>query len=54
VTPAEVAVVEEGVKRYAPDQHCLVDVRKADIIVYHSKRGNMYITQATCTVQMDT
>jgi len=42
VTPEEVAVVKEGLKRYAPDQHCIVDVRKADIIVYHSKRGNMY------------
>ena len=26
VTPAEVAVVEEGLKRYAPGQNCLVDV----------------------------
>ena len=42
VTPEEVAVVKHGLERYAPDQHCLVDVRKADIIVYHSKRGNMY------------
>ena len=42
VTPAEIAVVKYGLERYAPDQHCLVDVRKADIIVYHSKRGNMY------------
>jgi hypothetical protein len=42
VTPAEIAVVKRGLERYAPDQHCLVDVRKADIIVYHSKRGNMY------------
>ena len=42
VTPEEVAVVKEGLKRFAPDQNCLVDVRKADIIVYHSKRGNMY------------
>ena len=42
VTSAEIAVVKYGLERYAPDQHCLVDVRKADIIVYHSKRGNMY------------
>ena len=42
VTPAEIAVVKHGLERYAPDQHCLVDVRKADINVYHSKRGNMY------------
>ena len=42
VTPEEVAVVKEGVQRFAPDQNCLVDVRQADIIVYHSKRGNMY------------
>ena len=42
VTPEEVAVVKEGVQRFARDQNCLVDVRQADIIVYHSKRGNMY------------
>jgi hypothetical protein len=42
VTPEEVVVVKEGVQRFAPGQNCLVDVRKADIIVYHSKRGNMY------------
>ena len=42
VTPAEIAVVKYGLEQYAPDQHCLVDVRLADIIVYHSKRGNMY------------
>ena len=42
VTPEEVAVVKEGVQRLAPDQNCLVDVRKEDIIVYHSKRGNLY------------
>ena len=42
VTPEEVAVVKEGLERYAPGQNCLVDVRKEDIIVYHSKRGNLY------------
>ncbi len=42
VTPEEVGVVKEGVKRYAPDQHCTVDVRKEDIIVCHSERGNLY------------
>ena len=42
VTLAEIAVVKYGLERYAPDQHCLVDVRKADIIVYHSKRGSLY------------
>ena len=42
VTPEEVAVVKQGVQRLAPGQNCLVDVRKADIIVYHSKRGNIY------------
>ena len=35
VTPAEIAVVKYGLKRFAPDQNCLVDVRQADIIVYH-------------------
>jgi hypothetical protein len=42
VTPEEVAVVTKGLERYAPGQNCLVDVRKADIIVYHSKRGTLY------------
>ena len=42
VTPEEIAVVKEGVQRFAPDQNCIVDVRKADIIVYHSKRGSLY------------
>jgi hypothetical protein len=28
VTPEEIAVVKHGLERYAPDQHCLVDVRK--------------------------
>ena len=42
LTPEEVAVVKDGLKRYAPGQNCLVDVRKADIIVYHSKRGGLF------------
>jgi hypothetical protein len=42
VTPEEVAVVKESVQRFAPDQNCLVDVRQADIIVYHSRRGGLY------------
>ena len=42
VTPEEVALVKEGLERYAPDQNCIVDVRKEDIIVYHSKRGSLY------------
>src|SRR5450759_239624 len=40
VTPEEVAVVKEGVRRFAPGQKCLVDLRKADIIVHHSKWGS--------------
>ena len=27
VTPAEIAMVEEGLRRYAPGQNCLVDVQ---------------------------
>jgi hypothetical protein len=38
VTPFEVAVVEEGLKRHAPGQDCIVDVEKEHIIVYHSER----------------
>ena len=36
VTPAEIAVVEEGLKRYAPGQDCLVDVQREHIVVHHA------------------
>ena len=42
VTPEEVAVVKDGVRRFAPRQKCLVDLRKAHIIVYYSKHGSLY------------
>ena len=41
VTPAEVAVVEEGLKRYAPGQNCLVDVQGEQIVVYHSEQVSL-------------
>jgi hypothetical protein len=41
VIPAEVAVVEEGLKRYAPGQNCLVDVQGEQIVVYHAERVSL-------------
>jgi hypothetical protein len=41
VTPAEVAVVEEGLRRYAPGQNCLVDVHGEHIVVYHAERVHL-------------
>jgi len=38
VTPAEVAVVEEGLKRYAAGRNCLVDVQGEQTVVYHAER----------------
>jgi hypothetical protein len=38
VTPFEVAVVEDGLERYAPRENCIVDVRDEHIVVYHSER----------------
>src|SRR6478609_5223927 len=38
VTPTEIATVRDGLKRFAPDQDCVVDIRKEDIIVYHAER----------------
>ena len=38
VIPDEVAVVEEGLRRYAPGQNCIVDVQKDHIVVYHAER----------------
>ena len=41
VTPFEVAVVEEGLKRYAPGQNCLVDVQGEQIVVYHAEQVSL-------------
>ena len=41
VIPAEVAVVEEGLRRYAPGQNCLVDVQGEQIVVYHAERVSL-------------
>lgn len=38
VTPFEVAVLENGLKRYAPGQNCLVDVQGENIVVHHAER----------------
>jgi hypothetical protein len=38
VTPAEIAVVEEGLRRYAPGQNCLIEVHGENIVVYHAER----------------
>jgi hypothetical protein len=38
ITPTELAVVEEGLKRFAPGQNCLVDVQGEQIVVYHAER----------------
>ncbi len=38
VTPFEVGVVEEGLKRYAPGQNCLVDVQGDQIVIHHAER----------------
>ena len=37
VLPAEVAVVEDGSKRYAPGQNCIVDVQGKHIVIYHAE-----------------
>jgi len=41
VTPAEVALVQAGLKRYAPAQNCLVDVQGEHIVVYHAERVSL-------------
>ena len=38
VTPAEIAVVENGLKRYAPGKNCVVDVKGEHIVVYYAER----------------
>ena len=43
VTPFEVAVVENGLKRYAPGKNCVVDVKGEHIVVYYAERINLDI-----------
>ena len=38
VTPAEIAVVVQGLRRFAPGQNCLIDVHGEHIVVYHAER----------------
>jgi hypothetical protein len=37
VLPAEVAVVKDGLKKYAPGQNCIVDVQGKHIVIYHAE-----------------
>ncbi len=41
VTAAEVAMVQEGVKKYAPGQNCIVDVQKDHIVVHHAEQVSL-------------
>lgn len=41
VTPAEVTVVEEGLKRFARGQNCLVDVQGKQIVVFLAERVSL-------------
>ena len=37
VTAAEIAVVKDGLKRYAPGKNCVVDVKGEHIVVYYAE-----------------
>ncbi len=47
VTPAEVAVVKEGLERYAAGQNCIVDVHNEHIVVYHAERSKLEFEGST-------
>jgi hypothetical protein len=38
----EIAIVREGLRKYAGDRHCMADVREKHIIVYDSEGGSLY------------
>ncbi len=42
ITDHEVAAVREGLRKYARDRRCMVDVRERHVVVYHSERGDLY------------
>jgi hypothetical protein len=41
ITPFEVALVEQGLERYAAGQKCLVDLQGMHIVVYHAERTRL-------------
>jgi hypothetical protein len=45
VTSSEVAVVVDGLKRYAPGENCLVDVDGEQIVVHHAERIKIDLTE---------
>jgi hypothetical protein len=51
VTPFEVAVVTRGLERYAPGQHCIVDVQGYHIVVYHAERVRLDLERFGLGVQ---
>jgi hypothetical protein len=43
VSDEEIAIVREGLRKYAKDRRCMADVRERHIIVYYSERGELYL-----------
>src|SRR4051794_10263302 len=37
ITDHEIAVVREGLRKYAMGRHCMADVREKHVVVYHSE-----------------
>jgi len=42
ITDHEIAIVRDGLHRYAKDRHCISDVREKHVIVYYSEGDNLY------------
>jgi hypothetical protein len=42
ISDREIAIVRDGLSKYAGDRHCMADVRERHIVVYHSERGDLY------------
>jgi hypothetical protein len=42
IADEEIAIVREGLHKYAKDRSCMADVRERHIVVYYSERGDLY------------
>jgi hypothetical protein len=42
IADEEIAIVREGLHKYAEDRRCMADVRERHIVVYSSERGDLY------------
>jgi hypothetical protein len=52
IADEEIAILREGLLKYAKDRRCMVDVRERHIVVYFSECGDLY-QKPVCWLERD-